>query len=636
MSAVPLSLALPELAAAYRQRRLSPLELIQDLQTRRRRAEAVWITLTPEERLLGMAQALMARDPQSLPLYGVPFAIKDNIDLAGVTTTAACPDFAYVPPESAHVVERLIAAGALPIGKTNLDQFATGLVGMRSPYGICRNPFDPDYITGGSSSGSALAVAVGMVSFALGTDTAGSGRVPAAFNNLVGLKPTVGRLSPRGMLPACRTLDTMSILALTSEDATRVCRIAEDYDAQAPYSSRPPISQGAHFAGRTGRPFRFGLPRDGQLQFFGDLAYEALFHRAAAQLERLGGERVPIDFAPFQSAAELLYGGPWVAERFIVAESLLSRRPSALHPVTRQIIEGGARPSAADAFRAQYELRRLRRETETTWERIDVLLTPTAPMHPRIAEVEADPIRVNTRLGYYTNFVNLLDLAAVAVPAGFTTAGLPFGVTLIGPAWSDYALLELAARLHRSQPAQLGAMRLTLPEEPGFDWQTAPAAGPDVIVTTEAAVAAEAAVAREAAVSARATGIAVAVCGAHLLGLPLNHQLTERGAVLVESTRTAPVYRLFALAGGPPRRPGLQRVPEAGAPIDVEIWTVPSTAFGSFVAGIPAPLGIGKVLLADGREVCGFICEGCALEGAQDITRFGGWRAYLASLEPGA
>ncbi len=598
MSTSARSLAPVELAAAYRRQQLSATGLVEEVLARCTRADAVWITLTPKPRLLQMARALEARDPQSLPLYGIPFAIKDNIDLEGVPTTAACPDFAYTPSHSAAVVERLIAAGALPIGKTNLDQFATGLVGVRSPYGVCRNAFDPDYIAGGSSSGSAVAVATGMVSFALGTDTAGSGRIPAAFNNLIGLKPTVGRLSPRGMLPACRTLDTVSVLALSAEDAARVCRIAEGYDAAAPYSRRPGTGPRTRLAGQ---PFRFGMPHAAQLQFFGDAAYETLFETAAGRLEDLGGRRVRIDFAPFQAAAELLYGGPWLAERFIVVESLLARRPDALHPVTRQIIEGGARPSAADAFRAQYELQRLRRDTEATWEGIDVLLTPTAPTHFRIAEVEADPIRLNTRLGYYTNFVNLLDLAAVAVPAGFTAADLPFGVTLVGPAWSDYALLELAAQLHRAEPARQGALPLPLPEEPAFEWPT------------------------------RTTGIPVAVCGAHLSGLPLNHQLIERGAELLERTRTAPTYRLLALPGGPPARPGLQRTAQGGAAIEVEIWRVPEAAFGSFVAGIPAPLGIGKVLLTDGRQVCGFICEGHGLEGAEDITHFGGWRAYLAA-----
>lgn len=598
MSELPRSLAPVELAAAYRQRRLSAPELIEELYGRCTRAEAVWITLTPKPRLLQMAQTLAELDPQSLPLYGIPFAIKDNIDLEGVPTTAACPDFAYTPAKSAQVVDRLIAAGALPIGKTNLDQFATGLVGVRSPYGICRNAFDPDYIAGGSSSGSAVAVASGMASFALGTDTAGSGRVPAAFNNLIGLKPTVGRLSPRGMLPACRTLDTVSVLSLSAEDAARVCRVSEGYDAAAPYSRKPDCAPHSRLAGQA---FRFGVPQTSQLQFFGDSTYETLFEAAAVQLERLGGRRVRIDFAPFQSVAELLYGGPWVAERFIVVESLLARRPEALHPVTRQIIAAGARPSAADAFRAQYELQRLRRETENSWQQLDVLLTPTAPTHYRIAEVLADPIRLNTRLGHYTNFVNLLDLAAVAVPAGFTDSGLPFGVTLVGPAWSDYALLELAAQLHRSQPARQGALSVALSEEPAFGWHT------------------------------QVPGIAIAVCGAHLAGLPLNHQLTERGGVLLERTHTAPVYRLLALAGAPPRRPGLKRVAQGGAAIEVEVWMLPSAALGGFVATIPAPLGIGKVLLADGRQVCGFICEDYALAGAEDITSFGGWRAYLAT-----
>jgi allophanate hydrolase len=487
----------------------------------------------------------------------------------------------------------------MPIGKTNLDQFATGLVGTRSPYGICRNTFDPAYISGGSSSGSAVAVAGGLVSFALGTDTAGSGRIPAAFNNLIGWKPTLGRLSPGGVVPACRTLDTISIFTLNAEDAARVCRVAEGFDAIEPYSRRPQVA--ARAATMTQDSFRFGVPRPEQLQFFGNEEYPRLFDAAVARLERLGGQRVLIDFAPFLEAANLLYHGPWVAERYIAAEAILANCPDALHPVTRQILEDGGKPTAADAFRAQYQLQTLRRASEHEWEKIDVLLTPTAGTIYRVSELEADPIRLNTRLGYYTNFVNLLDLAAVAVPAGFTAAGLPFGVTLVAPAWSDLPLLSLASKLHRSEPNKLGASAVALTEETSFDW------------------------------SASADTIAVAVCGAHMQGLPLNHQLAERGGVLLERTTTAARYRLYSLPGGPPYRPGLIAVDSNGACIELEVWSVPSHAFGSFVAGIPAPLGIGKITLADRRQVSGFLCEAHALTSAQDITSFGGWRAFMAS-----
>jgi allophanate hydrolase len=593
-------LALADLSAAYRERRTTPLAVVEELLARiaAHADHGIWITLLPLQRTLEQAELLAGRDPASLPLYGIPFAIKDNIDLANVPTTAACAAYAYTPAESAQVVQRLMDAGAIPIGKTNLDQFATGLVGTRSPYGVCRNSFDPLYISGGSSSGSAVAVALGLVSFALGTDTAGSGRVPAAFNNLIGLKPTCGRLSSRGVVPACRTLDTVSVLALTAEDAALVCQVAEGFDALDAYSRRP--AQPTRLAEFAHGPFRFGVPRSEQLQFFGNEDYARLFDGAVAHLERLGGQSVAIDFAPFLETARLLYQGPWVAERYVVVEPLLKSNPDAVLPVTRQIIGGGAEPSAADAFRAQYRLQELRRTTEQVWQQIDVLLTPTAGTTYRIAEVEADPVRLNTQLGLYTNFMNLLDLAAVAVPAGFTGAGLPFGVTLAAPAWSDYMLLRLAARLHRLGAPCLGALPIALGAAPAFDW------------------------------AALTDGVAVAVCGAHLQGLPLNHQLLERGAVLLERTLTTPDYRLYALPGGPPARPGLVRVDAHGAAIEVEVWSMPAAAFGGFVAGIPAPLSIGKLTLADGRTVCGFLCEALAVQRAQDITRFGGWRAYQA------
>ncbi|HEY4973148.1 MAG TPA: allophanate hydrolase, partial [Steroidobacteraceae bacterium] len=520
-----MQLTITDLLAAYRERRTTPLAVLEQFFARLDAApdHGVWITLLAREQVLAQARALAERDPASLPLYGIPFALKDNIDLANVPTTAACPAFAYTPVQSAYVVERLIDAGAIPIGKTNLDQFATGLVGTRSPYGVCRNSFDPAYISGGSSSGSAVAVALGLASFALGTDTAGSGRIPAAFNNLIGLKPTCGRLSARGVVPACRTLDTVSVLTFTAEDAALVCRVVEGFDAVEPYSRRsgqpPRLPAFAH------GPFRVGVPRPDQLQFFGNDDYARLFDAAVAQLQQLGGERVLIDFAPFLETAQLLYQGPWVAERYVVAETVLRRDPAALLPVTRQIIEAGATPSAADAFRAQYRLQALRRHAEQVWQQIDVLVTPTAGTIYRIAEVEAEPLRLNSQLGVYTNFMNLLDLAAVAVPAGFTAAGLPFGATIAGPAWSDFELLRLSARLQRCGTPRLGALPLPLGAAPAFDW------------------------------AALTGGISLAVCGAHMQGLSLNHQLLERGAVLLERTVTAPDYRLYALPGGPPARP---------------------------------------------------------------------------------
>jgi allophanate hydrolase len=594
------SLLISELQMAYRARELTPAVLVESLYERINAfaGRGIWITLVPIERTLGLAHALSQRDPASLPLYGIPFAIKDNIDLAGIRTTAGCPSYAYTPGHSAYVVARLIEAGALPIGKTNLDQFATGLVGTRSPYGVCHNSFDSEFISGGSSAGSAVAVALELVSFSLGSDTAGSGRVPAAFNNLVGLKPSLGRLSPRGMVPACRTLDCMSIFALDAADAALVCRIAEGFDSEEPYSRA--IQAPRRFAPGDSGAFRFGVPRADQLQFFGDSETAQLFEQAAMQLEQLGGKRTAIDYEPFAETARLLYEGPWLAERYLVAEAMLNGASDAVLPVTREIIERGRMPSAAMAFSAQYKLQALRRSTERVWHDIDILLTPTAATIYRISDIEANPIQLNTNLGYYTNFMNLLGLAGVAVPAGFTRQGLPFGVTLVGQAWSDYELLALASRLDHSGSRPLGTRRRP------HTWPT-PTPWPAPI-----------------------DSIALAVCGAHLEGLPLNHQLRDRGAALVKRTVTAPLYRLYALPGGPPFRPGLLRVAEGGASIEIEIWNVPAATFGSFVAQIPSPLGIGKLVTADGSQVCGFLCEPHAAAGAHDISSLGGWRAYLS------
>jgi allophanate hydrolase len=595
----PDTLLISSLLAGYRARQYTPAEVMERVLANIASApdRRAWITLIPRERVLEYAAALATRDPAALPLYGVPFAIKDNIDLESVPTTAGCPDFAYTPARSAFVVEKLIAAGAIPIGKTNLDQFATGLVGTRSPYGAGRNSFDPDYISGGSSSGSAVAVAMGLVSFSLGTDTAGSGRVPAAFNNIVGLKATCGALSTSGVVPACRSLDCVSVFALTADDAARVFSVAAAFDPADAYSR----ALSDRVVG-TSAVLRFGVPRTSELEFFGDAEYARLFTEAIDRLESLGGRRVEIDFEPFLATARLLYEGPWIAERYCAVGDFLERKPASVHPVTRSVIAGGRNASAADAFRAQYRLMELRRTSEQAWADMDVLLTPTAGTIHRIEAVEADPVRLNSELGYYTNFVNLLDLAAVAVPAGFRSDGLPFGVTLVGRAGSDKELLALAGRLHRATPVALGALDVSIPTA-----EESPAA------------------------AAAGDCILVAVCGAHMNGLPLNHQLTSRDAVLVSRTRTAPRYRFFALPGGPPHRPGLVKVAEGGAAIEVEVWSVPAERFGSFVAGIPAPLGIGRVELENGAQVSGFVCEAYATVGAADITAFGGWRSYLAS-----
>ncbi|WP_434149425.1 allophanate hydrolase [Methylocaldum gracile subsp. desertum] len=594
----PANLDIETLSAAYRQGRITPVRLIEALLARldAEPEQPVWIYRLPADEVLRYAYALEQRSPAELPLYGIPFAIKDNIDLAGTPTTAACPAYAYRPEQSAFAVRKLIEAGAIPIGKTNLDQFATGLTGTRSPYGACPNAFDPDYISGGSSSGSAVAVAKGWVSFALGTDTAGSGRVPAAFNNLIGLKPTPGLISTSGVVPACRSLDCVSIFALTAGNARRVFRVVATFDPSDPYARSDGTAR-PQFADR----FRFGVPRRDQLEFFGDKDAERLFAAAAERLEAIGGRRIEIDFAPFLETARLLYEGPWVAERYLAIRDLLDRDPDAVYPVTRTIIERGKHYSASDTFAAFYRLMALKRAAEEVWTQADVILTPTAGTIYRIAEVDANPIRLNTHLGYYTNFMNLLGLAAVAVPAGFNPGGLPFGITLFAPAGSDHALLNLAERLHYAAGLTMGATGQPLP---------APSSQPE----------------REEPGHVR-----IAVCGAHLSGLPLNGQLTRRGGRLVKVTRTTPSYRLYALPDG--KRPGLLRQ-APGAAIEVEVWELPGAEFGGFVAEIPAPLGIGSLELADGECVQGFLCEAYAVADALDITGHGGWKSYLRSRDP--
>ena len=598
---MPESLTIPSLLAAYRDGGLTPSALVDALIERNARLpdHAIWIAPPDRERLLARARELEARGMDGLPLYGVPFAVKDNIDLAGVPTTCGCPDFAYLPERSAAVVQRLLDAGAIALGKTNLDQFATGLNGTRSPYGACRNAFDPDYISGGSSSGSAVAVALGLASFALGTDTAGSGRVPAAFNNLIGLKPTCGLLSTRGVVPACRSIDAVSIFALSAADAQRVFAAALGEDAADPYS-RVALPHGFDF-GRAAH-FRFGVPARKDLEFFGDAESQRLFREAVERLRAIGGEAVEIDFVPFLDTARLLYGGPWVAERYLAIRDFVDARPEALFAVTREITLGGAKPLAADAFAAQYRLRELKRVCDAAWAEVDCIVTPTAGTIYTRAEMLAEPIARNTDLGYYTNFMNLLDYAAVAVPAGFRRDGLPLGATLFAPAHQDVPLLHLAERWQRERGLPCGAMETR-------------AAGSDP----------------EAPEAVASGQVRVAVVGAHLSGLPLNAQLTTRGARLIAATRTAPVYRLYALPDG--KRPGLIRVAGGGAAIACEVWELPAGAFGSFVAGIPAPLGIGSVQLEDGSTVAGFICEGIGVEAAKDITTFGGWRAYLAAAD---
>jgi len=556
------------LLSAYRSGESTPRDVISALLPHLDSDPAVWISRFGDEALLARAAELEKIHPCALPLYGIPFAVKDNIDVAGLPTTAACPAFSYEPKEDAPVVRLLLEAGAICIGKTNLDQFATGLVGVRSPYGVPKNPFGSEFIPGGSSSGSAVAVAGDLVAFSLGTDTAGSGRVPAAFNNLFGWKPTRGILSTRGVVPACRSLDCVSVFANSAADLGLVMKVVSVFDKEDAFS-RPP----AFLPARPTR--RIGIPRADQLEFFGDGAYSDLWKTSVDGLRARGFSVMEVDFSPFLEAARLLYEGPWVAERYLATRELLERDPDTLHPVTRAIVEKGRDGSAADAFAAQYRLAELRRRAEAVWDSIDVLCTPTAGTIYKVSEVEANPVLLNSHLGYYTNFLNLLDLSGLAVPAGFRPDGLPFGITYIARAFEDPALLALA----------------------GAEPETG-------------------------------DSLEIAVCGAHMTGLPLNHQLTERGGNLVRVTKTAPVYRMFALDE---KRPGLVRCKEGGASLELEVWKLPVREAGSFLAGIPAPLGLGRVLLEDGTDVCGFLCEACAVDDKPEITGHGGWRRWIAA-----
>jgi allophanate hydrolase len=548
------------------------------------KANPIWIRKAARGQVMEQVAAVEARRKagEELPLYGHFFAAKDNIDVAWQVTTAGCPAYAYTPEESAPVVQKVMAAGAVFLGKTNMDQFATGLVGTRSPYGPCCNPFNPEFISGGSSSGSAVAVARGMASFSFGTDTAGSGRVPAAFNGLVGYKPTRGLLSTRGVVPACRSLDCVSIFARTVAHVKKAAAVAGGYDPLDPFSRPAPDS----LPPPAGKGFRLGVPQ--ALEFFGDPEAELLFNNAVREFERVGGECVAVDYTPFAEAAALLYQGPWVSERYAAVGEWMAQHPQECDPTVAGIIAGGRDLKAVDAFRSQYRLRELRRRTEPLWEAIDALLLPTVPAAYRIAEVQANPVELNSRLGTYTNFVNLLDLCALALPSGKWSHGVRFGVTLAAPAFADARLFSLGQRFLRE------------PEEPA-------APGGQVLL---------------------------AVVGAHLEGFPLHGQLVERKARLAARTRTSARYRLFALEGARPAKPGLIRDEARGAPIEVEVYALDEASFGSFVRLVPAPLAIGNVELQDGTWVKGFVCEGHAVASARDITSCGGWRAYCRK-DPG-
>ncbi len=543
---------------------------------------AIWIARVPDDAVVARARELQNEGTRDRPLWGVPFAIKDNIDIAGMPTTAACPGFSYFALSTAPAVQRLLDAGALLLGKTNLDQFATGLVGTRSPYGVPRNVFDASRVPGGSSSGSGCAVAAGIVPFALGTDTAGSGRVPAAFGNIVGLKPTLGSVSTCGVVPACRSVDTVSVLARSVDETLRVQRVITGYDDDDPYSRRSPF---AHLRRCPAPPHaRIAM---GNVAPLCDPDIAATFQQIGAAL----GASI-IDVAPFLEIARLLYDGPWVAERATVLLPVLERRPDILFPVTRTILESGLSRSATDAFATFHRLAEVCRLAERMFSEFDALLLPTAPFCPTLEAVADDPLGPNRRLGALTNFINLCDLAGYAVPIGFGTDGLPVGATLLGPAWSEGRLAGLADALHRRFTTTVGATKIALP----------PADPADGLASDETEL----------------------FCvDAYMSGLSLNDQLRTLGGRFLRATFTKPAYRLYALGN----RAGMLRAVE-GAALAGEVWALPTTSIGSLFSSVPPPLGFGSIELQDGLCL-GVLAESAGIAGARDITRFGGWRAWL-------
>ncbi len=595
MKTVPLTI--PDLHAAYAKGH-SPVDVVEQVFARIDEVgdPNIFLCLFDKQEVIAAAQALGPFDP-NLPLWGVPFAIKDNIDAAGKPTTAACPAFAYTADEDAFVVAQLKAAGALLIGKTNLDQFATGLVGVRSPFGAPKNSIDPEIVPGGSSGGSGVAVGHGIVTFSLGTDTAGSGRVPAALNNIVGLKPSLGSLSATGLVPACRTLDTISVFAMTVDDAYTAFQAAAVYDPSDSYARTFDLPALSSWSGSA----VIGVPSADTIKFLGDDVQKQSFAATIEFLKEQGAEIREIDFGPFYAVAEMLYYGAWVAERYVVVGDLIENSPDDVLPVIQKIVGAAQDMSAADAFRGIYRLKDLIREAEPLLAGVDMLCVPTIPTFYSVADLEADPITPNNNLGTYTNFVNLMDMCGIAVPAPKRSDGRPGSVTLLAPVGQDAKIASLATTIEAAGKRCLGAT----------EWKFQAYELPETASETST--------------------IDIAVCGAHMSDLPLNSQLTERGSVFQYATVTSPDYAFYALPGAGVARPGMVRVPEGtGAKIAVEVWRMPIDQFGSFMASIPAPLGIGTVLLEDQTEVKGFVCEAIAAEGATDISELGDWRRYVA------
>ena len=598
------SLDLATLAQDYASGALTPSAVIEAVYQRiaARGRDHVWIHLVAREDALAAARALESRGYDGRPLWGVPFSVKDCNDIPGLPTTNALPEGRYIAETTGQAITRLFDAGALLIGKTNMDQFGIGLVGMRTPYGACSSVFDEEFISGGSSSGSAVSVAAGLASFSIGNDAAGSGRVPAAFNNIVGIKPTPGLVSN-----ACvsgggcvKTIETLSVFSLTVEDGMRVLKLIAGYDPTYPFS-RPEADAVPLDIEPAPSAFRFGVPKGEALRFFGDAEAARLFAEAVGRMRALGGEPVEVDFDAFEETQRLLYDGPWIAERALTLDPILAAHREAIHPVTREILEKSGQYSALDTFRAIHRLAELKCAMRPVWDDIAVLMVPTTPTIYRKREIAADPIALNARLGVYTNFANLMGLCGVATPNGFRADGLPLGVTFLAPGFAEARAAGIAAAFHRRAGLPLGASKNPMPS-PG----PAPAL-PD-------------APRRE-----------IAVVGAHLSAMPLNAELTSRGARFVRAAQTTAEYRLYALPGTMPAKPGLVRAPGEGASgVAVEIWSLPIAGFGDFVSAIPSPLVLGTLKLSDGSTSQGFLCEAVAAADARDITSFGGWRAWIA------
>ncbi|MGG4481942.1 allophanate hydrolase [Paenibacillus illinoisensis] len=573
VNAIPELMSISALRTGYLRGSFTPAEVVESIIERAKDTEDyhVWITRPSRERITPYLEKLQHLSITEYPLWGIPFAIKDNIEVQGWPVTAGCPEFSSVSEQYAIVVERLIAAGAIPVGKTNLDQFATGLVGTRSPYGETCNALRPELISGGSSSGSAVAVALGQAAFSLGTDTAGSGRIPAALHGLVGYKPAVGAWPSTGLVPACRSIDCITVFTHELEDAVSVDRIVRGPHAEDAFSKTRPL-------GPTRAPAKWLLPK-GELTFFGPFAeaYETAWQAAKQALLQSGVYVDEVDISMLQEAAALLYEGPLVAERWADLEMFAQQHPGALFPVTEKVLRTGGKDTftAAALFRAQHRLAEIRRST-AEWLHNAVLVLPTCGGTWTREQVQQDPIQTNSHMGLYTNHCNLLDLSAIAVPAGKAAEDLPFGITLFTLPEQEASMVE-AARIFEPHHNRL----------------------------------------------------LVAVCGLHMRGMSLEPQMTGLGAFFVEETRTAPEYRLYKLNTSP-AKPGLVHTLEEGTSIDLELWSMPLSSFGSFTAAIPAPLGIGKIMLQDGRVVSGFICEASAAQNAVDMSHLGGWRNIVA------